>query len=134
MAIDPRQVNQSFTIMGSSFVPGAGALIDRLKPNQRLALVREPSNKHHANAVRIMWGDRLLGWVPRGLADTIAPLMDSVVNVIVRKAPPLPKFGAYRGVLELAYIPPSEQNPPPERTDDSVRDGSTEEIPNVDSK
>lgn len=112
MAVDPRQVNKPFTIMGSSFVPGAGALIDRLKPNQPLAFLREPTNEHDSNAVKIMWGARQLGWLPRGLAATIAPLMDAGVNVIVRKAPPLPKFGAYRGVLELAYVPPLPQEVP----------------------
>jgi hypothetical protein len=100
------QVNKSFTIMGSSFIPGASALIDKLKPNQRLELVREPKNPKHANAVVIMWSTKKLGWLPRKLADDIAPLMDAGVNVICRKAPPLPKFGAYRGILELAYVPP----------------------------
>lgn len=118
MATDPRQVNKSFTIMGSSFVPGAGALIDKLKPNQRIELLREPTNEHDKNAVKVMWGNRQLGWLPRGLAAAIAPLIDSGVNVIVRKAPPLPKFGAYRGVLELAYIPPLP----------------TQDVPNADSE
>lgn len=115
MAADPRQVNKPFTIMGSSFVSGAGALIDKLKSNQPLALVREPTNKHDKNAVMVVWGTRQLGWLPRQLASEIAPLIDSGVNVIVRKAPPLPRFGAYRGVLELAYVPPL----------------TTEEVPNA---
>lgn len=112
MAVDPRQINKSFTIMGSSFLAGAGALIDKLKPNQPVVLLREPTNEHDPNAVKVMWGVRQLGWLPRGLAANIAPLMDSGINVIARKAPPLPKFGAYRGVLELAYIPPPSQEVP----------------------
>ncbi len=59
------QVNKAFTIMGSSFVPGASALIDRLKPNQRLELLREPTNPKHANAIKIMWSTKCLGWLPR---------------------------------------------------------------------
>lgn len=106
MAVDPRQIQKSFTIMGSSFLPGSSQLIDRLKPNQRLALKREPDNKADANAVLVMWGDRRLGWLPRQLASDVAPIMDAGISVIVRKAPPLPKFGAYRGILELAYVPP----------------------------
>lgn len=99
------QINKEFTIMGSSFCPGAGALIDRLKPNQRLTLLREPDNPSgHKNAVLVMSGTTRLGWVPRGLADTIAPLMDLGTEVICRKAPPLKRFGAYRGILELAYV------------------------------
>lgn len=103
---DPRQINKSFTIMGSSFVNGATGLIDRLKPGQMLALLRQPNNPADKNAIAIMWGSRGLGWIPRGLAAEIAPLMDSGISVIVRKAAPLPSFGAYRGILELAYIPP----------------------------
>lgn len=102
------QINRDFTIMGSSFCPGAGQLIDKLKPNQILALVREPTNSHDANAVKVMWGARQLGWVPRDLAATIAPIMDADVQVIVRKAPPLKRFGAYRGILELAYVQEEE--------------------------
>lgn len=109
---DPRQINKPFTIMGSSFVPGAGALIDRLKPNQEIALVREPTNPVHTNAIKVMLGLSPLGWLPRGLADELAPLMDSGVKIICRKAPPLPRFGAYRGVLELAYIPPETKEVP----------------------
>lgn len=100
------QVNKSFTLMGSSFIPGAGALIDRLKANQPLDLLREPTNEHDANAIKVMWGQQQLGWLPRGLAATIAPIMDAGVKVICRKAPPLPRFGSYRGILELAYVPP----------------------------
>ncbi len=105
---DPRQVTKSFTIMGSSFINGASTLIDRLKPGQPLKFARQPNNPADSNAIVIMWGSRGLGWVPRQLAAQLAPLMDAGVEVIVRKAPPLPSFGAYRGILELAYIPPAD--------------------------
>lgn len=117
------QVSRTFTIMGSSFLPGAGGLIDRLKPNQMLAFKREPTNQHHANAVLVMWGERKLGWLPRQLADTIAPLMDAGVQVIVRKSPPIKGFGAYRGILELAYIPPDPVG--------TAEAPATEEAPNA---
>lgn len=109
MATDPRQINKTFTLMGSSFISGAGALIDKLKPSSPLTLRRQPTNTADPNAVLvILAGTRALGWLPRQLAATIAPIMDSGVNVIVRKAPPLAKFGAYRGILELAYVPNEE--------------------------
>lgn len=134
MAIDPRQITKSFTLMGSSFIPGAGGLIDKLKSGQPLALLRQPNNEHDKNAVLVMWGKRPLGYLPRQLAAEVAPMMDADVPVIVRKSPPLPNFGAYRGILELAYVPPepaSEQKPNPERADTDLRDGSTnEEVPN----
>lgn len=106
MPVDPRQVEKSFTLMGSSFIGGAGQLIDKLKPASPLTLKRQPNNSADKNAVLVyLSGTRPLGWLPRQLAAEIAPLMDSGVNVIVRKAPPLAKFGAYRGIFELAYIP-----------------------------
>ncbi len=105
------QVNKNFTIMGSSFCPGAGALIDQLRPNQILTLVREPTNLHDGNAVKVMWGARQLGWVPRGLAAAIAPIIDAGSEVIVRKASPLKEFGAYRGILELAFMITTEDVP-----------------------
>lgn len=106
MAVDPRQVNKTFSLMGSSFINGAGTLIDKLRSGQVLALKRQPTNEHDTNAVLVMWGARPLGWLPRQLASKIAPIMDSGVEVIVRKSPPMPKFGAFRGIFELAYIPP----------------------------
>lgn len=109
MPVDPRQVEKTFSLMGSSFIGGAGQLIDKLKPASPLTLKRQPENSHDKNAVLVILsgasGTRALGWLPRQLAQEIAPLLDSGVNVIVRKAPPLAKFGAYRGIFELAYIP-----------------------------
>lgn len=113
------QVTQIFSLMGSTFIQGATSLGDRLRPGQLLALVREPTNKAHKNAVLVMWGKRGLGYVPRNLADTIAPLMDAGVKVIVRKAPPLKGFGAFRGILELAYIPPDSTEAPAEEVSDA---------------
>lgn len=117
--IDPRQVNKVFTLMGSSFITGAGGLIDRLKPNQVLELRRQHNNEHDKNAVLVIWASRALGWVPRGLAAEIAPLMDAGVSVIVRKAPPLPRFGAFKGVFELAYVPPEEKKEDPNVANES---------------
>lgn len=126
MAVDPRQVNKSFTLMGSSFLPGAGAAIDKLRPNQGLSLKREPDNEHDKNAIKVWWGNRALGYVPRQLAAEIAPLMDAGVAVICRKAPPLPRFGAYRGILEMAYIPPEEVAPLPEGVTQKDLDTATD--------
>lgn len=118
------QVNKQFSIMGSSFCMGAGALIDKLKPNQRLELLREPTNKHDKNAIQVLWGPgRQLGWVPRQLAETLAPLMDAGTEVICRKAPPLQRFGAFRGILELAYL--TEDAPDGTRTSGSEPQAGT---------
>jgi hypothetical protein len=109
VAVDPRQIQKTFAIMGSSFIPGASGLIDKLtnRIGLLLDLKREPKNPADPNAVAIFWGGYKLGWVPRGLAAEIAPFMDSGVSVICRKAAGVAGFkGVVRGVLELAYIPP----------------------------
>lgn len=40
------------------------------------ALVREPDNSYDPNAIRVELGEYLLGYVPKGHAAELAPLMD----------------------------------------------------------
>jgi hypothetical protein len=47
-----------------------------IKPGDRLTLAREPANAHDANAVRIEWQGRMLGYVPRADNADIARQMD----------------------------------------------------------
>ncbi len=98
-------VTKQFSIMGSTLRPGgnqnASTMIGRLKIGQGLTLLRQPKNPVDPNAVFVMWGTWPLGYLPRGLAETIAPLMDSGVRVICRKA-----RNALYGVCDLAYIEP----------------------------
>ena len=128
MPVDPHQVVKSFSIMGSSFITGAGSRIDALKPGQAIELRRQPNNPAHSNAIALLVGGQGLGFLPRQLADEIAPLMDLGIPVIARKAAPLPRFGAYRGILELAYIPPT----PAESPDKAAATGTTGEAPDAD--
>lgn len=133
MAIDPRQINKTFSIMGSSFIQGASGLIDRLtnKSGTMLQLKREPNNPADKNAIAIFWGAYKLGWVPRGLAAEVAPIMDAGVQVICRKAFGVAGFkGAVRGTIELAYVPPlpeSQQEEVPDDTENEPSAGATGE-------
>jgi len=43
----------------------AAAVMPVLRQGDELALVREPDNPHDANAVRVEWRGRKLGYVPR---------------------------------------------------------------------
>ena len=43
----------------------AAQVWDELRVGDRLQLEREPDNPHDANAVRVIWGGRVLGYVPR---------------------------------------------------------------------
>jgi hypothetical protein len=47
-----------------------------LKVGDRLELLREPDNLHDANAVRVHWRGRMLGYVPRRDNAAVARLMD----------------------------------------------------------
>ena len=48
-----------------------------LAPGDRLELRREPDNPHDANAIAVHGGGRHLGFVPRELAEEIAPALDA---------------------------------------------------------
>jgi HIRAN domain len=103
----------TFSIMGSTFFPGASDAINRLMPGQPLLLRREPGNKYDKNAVAVIGqvrrqvsrdADQIkLGYVPRGVAAEIAPLMDAGYKVIARKA-----ANRLYGVSELAFNPPPD--------------------------
>jgi hypothetical protein len=73
MARKQRQVQ----IMGSSFYPGAGNHLARMRPGQQLAVVREPTNKYDPNAVAVYIFNQQLGHFPRGFAAELAPLIDA---------------------------------------------------------
>jgi len=47
-----------------------------LQVGDRLELLREPDNPYDANAVRVRWRGRMLGYVPRRDNATVARLMD----------------------------------------------------------
>jgi hypothetical protein len=47
-----------------------------LKVGDRLELMREPENPYDANAVRVRWQGRMLGYVPRRDNAAVARLMD----------------------------------------------------------
>jgi hypothetical protein len=57
---------------------------DRMKRGDALSLVREPSNPHDPNAVRIEWQGRMLGYVPRRDNADLARQMDHGARVVAR--------------------------------------------------
>ncbi len=55
---------------------GRQELIAALSPEAVISLVREPQNENDANAVSVCKDDQVLGYLKRGLALHLAPLMD----------------------------------------------------------
>jgi len=51
-------------------------LLDELEPGQCLQLVREPANPHDADAVRLDWNGKSLGYLPRDQNYAAARLLD----------------------------------------------------------
>jgi len=55
---------------------GAGEVWREMSPGDRLELVREPDNPYDANAVRIEWRGRKLGYLPRHDNTAVARQLD----------------------------------------------------------
>lgn len=60
------------------------AVWDRLRPEDRLVLVREPQNPHDDLAVAIYWQGAMLGYVPRAENEIVAGLLDQQVPLFAR--------------------------------------------------
>lgn len=105
MAVEKRQVS----IVGSSFHAGASNWIARLKQGQQLRLQREPTNKFDKNAIAVYTFQQCLGYVPRGLAVELAPIMDAGNEVSAVKSRD-PKFGQ-SGVMDMTWGKPDADDP-----------------------
>ena len=106
---NPRQITIDFTLARTSLIMGAYAIAKNMRQNQPLVLIREPTSKVSPNDVMVVLPqgqiNRKIGYLPPGLAEKIAPLMDKGVKVIARKAP-----NVLYGICQLAYLPPEETN------------------------
>jgi len=50
---------------------------DAAEPGRPLELRRDPANPHDPNAIAVHAGGAQVGWVPRAIAEEIAPLLDA---------------------------------------------------------
>jgi hypothetical protein len=78
-----RLLVQSSPLAGFRYHEAAAAWKD-LAVGDRLDLVREPANPHDANAVRVEWRSRKLGYVPRAENAALAWAMDRGERVTAR--------------------------------------------------
>lgn len=70
-----RIIVQNAPLAGFVYYDGA-AVWDQMKVGDPLALKREPDNAYDANAVRLEWRGRMLGYVPRKDNGDLARQMD----------------------------------------------------------
>jgi hypothetical protein len=106
MATEKRQVN----IVGSSFQPGAGDWIAQMGPGQQLRVEREPKNKYDTNAVAIYIFQQKLGYLPRGFAAEVAPIMDAgyVLSATKSRDPRFAGSGVMIVEWELPDVPSAD--------------------------
>ena len=74
-AMSARIVIQDSPLAGFKYYDGK-QLWDQIKVGDALRLVREAANPHDANAIRVEWNERMLGYVPRRENAHLARQMD----------------------------------------------------------
>jgi hypothetical protein len=105
-----RIVVQDAPLAGFVYYDGR-ALWDDIRKGDRLTLVREPANPHDANAVRIEWQGRMLGYVPRRDNADLARQLDRGARVEARITElTRAANGRHRLSYEI-YVPLTQERP-----------------------
>ena len=76
---------QSSPLAGSQYY-ALSSVWGEIRPGDKLLLKREPENRHDANAIRVEWQGRQLGYVPRAENRALAAAMDRGEKVEARVA------------------------------------------------
>lgn len=63
-------------IVGAKYHVGAAEALLTMRDDVQVTLVREPSNEHDTNAVKVVYGDQVLGFLPRPRNKELAAEMD----------------------------------------------------------
>ena len=71
-----RVLVQQSPLAGSQYY-ALSTVWQEIKPGDALTLVREPGNRHDANAIRVEWRGQQLGYVPRASNRSIAAALDA---------------------------------------------------------
>ena len=94
---------QSSPLAGAQYYE-ADALWAELQVGDGVTLTREPDNPHDANAVRIDWRGRKLGYLPRAENRTVAAEMDRGGRVEARIAALVPHRNPWRRVRIEVFV------------------------------
>ena len=94
---------QSSPLAGFQFYAGR-ELWDEMKAGDTLVLVREPDNAHDANAVRVDWRGRKLGYLPRAENRAVAAEMDRGGRVEARIARLNRHLDPWKRILIEVYV------------------------------
>ncbi len=105
-----RIVVQDAPIAGFVYYDGRTSW-DEIRKGDRLTLVRELANPHDANAIRIEWQGRMLGYVPRRDNADLARQLDRGARVEVRVTGlTRAANGRHRLSYEI-YVPLTQERP-----------------------
>lgn len=94
---------QSSPLAGFQYHAGK-RLWSQMQPGDALTLVREPDNRHDANAVRVEWQGHKIGYLPRAENRAVAAEMDRGAPVEARIARLAEDRNPWRRVLVDVYI------------------------------
>jgi hypothetical protein len=94
---------QSSPLAGAQYYEAA-VLWNEMKVGDGVTLVREPDNAHDANAVRIEWRGRKLGYLPRAENRAVAAEMDRGGRIEGRIAALLPHRNPWRRVRIEVFV------------------------------
>ena len=78
-----RVLVQQSPLAGSQYY-ALSTVWQEIKPGDALTLVREPGNRHDANAIRVEWRGQKLGYVPRAENRALAAAMDQGDRLVAR--------------------------------------------------
>ncbi len=82
-AADARIIVQQSPLAGFRYYEGKD-LWTMMRVGDNLLLQREPQNPHDANAVRVLWRNEMLGYIPRRENSDVARQMDRGAPVKAR--------------------------------------------------
>lgn len=94
---------QSSPLAGAQYYE-ADALWGEMKVGDGVTLAREPDNPHDANAIRVEWRGRKLGYLPRAENRAVAAEMDRGGRVEARIAALLPHRNPWRRVRIEVFV------------------------------
>jgi len=82
-AADARIIVQQSPLAGFQYYEGRD-IWAMMRVGDTLQLAREPQNPHDANAVRVLWRNEMLGYIPRRENSDVARQMDRGAAVKAR--------------------------------------------------
>jgi hypothetical protein len=78
---------------------------DDLREGDALVLVREPDNAYDPRAVKVLWHDTLLGYVPRRDNEAVARLLDRGALLEARITRLVKTRNPWQRILFEVYVP-----------------------------